>query len=63
MLSIYVQNILNIYSIYEYNIPFNKHLKKFCVMVFYKMMVTERASERNGEINTVFATGRAGQTP
>jgi len=28
MLSIYVQNILNIYSIYEYNIPFNKHFKK-----------------------------------
>jgi len=26
--SIYFQNILNIYSIYEYNIPFNKHFKK-----------------------------------
>jgi high-affinity nickel permease len=32
---------MNIYSIYEYNIPFNKHSKK----IFYKLMVTERSSE------------------
>jgi len=38
-------------------------LKKFCVAVFYKLMVTERASEQNDEINRVFATGRDGQTP
>jgi len=28
ILSIYVQKILNIYSIYEYNIPFNMHFEK-----------------------------------
>ena len=41
--SIHVKNILSIYSIYEYNIPFNKHLKKILRSGFLQM----RAKWRN----------------
>ena len=54
ILSIHFQNILNIYLTYEYNIPFKKHFEKQFSTNWWL-----RTSERNGEINREFATGRA----
>jgi hypothetical protein len=55
----HLENIFNIeYIIYAYNIPLNKHFKKILVAVFYKYFDGYGVSERNGEINRVFATGR-----
>ena len=42
---------MNIYSIYEYNIPFNKYLKKILRSSFLQIG-GYGASERIGEINS-----------
>ena len=60
--SIYVQNILNINSIYEYNIPFNKNFKKILCGDFLQID-DYGTSERNGEIKRVFARLCRLQTP
>jgi len=59
-LSIYVQNQLNIYSIYEYNIPFNKQLKN--LRSGFLQIDGYGTSERNDE-NPCLQTAEPGNYP